>query len=74
MFGVGTRPDAICNDSDLECDLMSDVCFTGELSVRGRARADLTTFAPCAFTVVLERPTLRTRFACLCRRTGSLML
>ena len=47
----GSGYDVICNDSDLECDLMSEFCFTGELSVRGNATADSNTFAPGAFTV-----------------------
>lgn len=41
-----------CNDSDLECDLMSEFCFTGELSVRGNTDAKSSAFAPGSFTVV----------------------
>ena len=41
-----------CNDSDLDCDLMSEFCFTGELSVRRSAGANSITFAPNSFTVV----------------------
>ena len=48
----GSGYDIVCNDSDLECDLMNEFCFTGELSVRGNATADSSTFAPGAFTVV----------------------
>jgi hypothetical protein len=48
----GSRYDVVCSDSDLECDLMNEFCFTGELSVRGNATADSSTFAPGAFTAV----------------------
>jgi len=50
----GSGYDVICNDSDLECDLMSEFCFTGELSVRGNTDANSSTFAPGAFTVVSQ--------------------
>lgn len=48
----GSGYEVICNDSDLECDLMSEFCFTGELSVRGNASAHSSTFTPNAFRVV----------------------
>jgi hypothetical protein len=48
----GSGYDVVCNDSDLECDLMNEFCFIGGLSVRGNATADLSVFAPVAFTVV----------------------
>ena len=50
----GSGYDVICNDSDLECDLMSEFCFTGGLSVRGNADANSSTFASGSFTVVSQ--------------------
>jgi len=47
----GSGFDVICNDSDLDCDLMSEFCFTGELFVRKNADENSNTFAPDAFTV-----------------------
>jgi hypothetical protein len=47
----GSGFDVICNDSDLDCDLMSEFCVTGELFVRHNAHAKSNTFAPNAFTV-----------------------
>jgi hypothetical protein len=48
----GSGLDVVCNDSDLDCDLMSEFCVTGELFVRQDAHAKSNTFAPDAFTVV----------------------
>ncbi|HLV89432.1 MAG TPA: hypothetical protein VKV39_20785 [Candidatus Sulfotelmatobacter sp.] len=50
----GSGYDVTCNDSDLECDLMSEFCFTGEMPVRGIANANSSVFPPDAFTVVIK--------------------
>ncbi len=58
--------DAICNGSSLDCRLMSKFCFTGELSVQGNAAADLSIFAPGAFTPSLSflgKPTATHEFS-----------
>jgi hypothetical protein len=47
----GSGFDVICNDSDLDWDLMSEFCFAGELFVRETANAKSNIFAPNTFAV-----------------------
>jgi hypothetical protein len=48
----GSGYDTICTDTDLECDLMSEFRFDGELFVRETAKTIFDRFAPNTFTAV----------------------
>jgi len=59
----GSGFDVICNDSDLDCDLMSEFCVTGELFVRQNAHAKSNDFAPNTFAVASEESELTHKFS-----------
>ena len=70
----GSGFDVICNDSDLDCDLMSEFCVTGELFVRENASTqNRNAFAGrCLHCRFYRIPTLRTSFSVSCAgHTGS---
>ena len=55
--------DTICKDTDLECDLMSEFCFDGELFVRKTAKTIFDRFAPNTFTAVATESEATEKFS-----------
>ena len=59
----GSGYDTICEDTDLECDLMSEFHFDGELFVRETAKTIFDRFAPNTFTAVATESQATEKFS-----------
>ena len=55
--------DTICEDADLECDLMSEFSFDGELFVRETAKTIFDRFAPNTFIAVARESEATEKFS-----------
>jgi hypothetical protein len=59
----GSGYDTICTDTDLECDLMSEFRFDGELFVRETAKTIFDRFAPNTFIAVARESEATEKFS-----------